>query len=461
MATEIKFGTDGFRGVIADDFTYENVKKITAAISKYIKKHNLEQTVLIGFDPRFCADMFAKFSGEILKKSGFKVLLSSRVVPTPVIAYAATVEKDCAGALMFTASHNPKEYLGVKFIPNYGGPATKEMTDEIVSLIDTPEIEAENLKGEVILKDFGEEYFKHIEKLIDFEVIKKASPKFIYDGLYSSSIGYFDTLLNRKGINFEAFNMHHDPNFGGGLPEPKIKFMKHKKEGFLTFANDGDADRYGVIDERGEYISPNIIMAILLKYLTYKGHKGKMIKTVGVSEIIDITAQKLGIETITTPVGFKWLSEKMRENKTILAGEDSGGLSVGEHIPEKDGIFANLLILEAVSFLNKPLYLLKDEIIKFSGCNFFQDRVDVKLKLNEEKKALAGKFSKMSEIAGFKIRETLKIDGVKFFLNGKNDDKAGWILIRESGTEPLLRFYIETSDSNNMELIKKFIAENI
>ena len=161
--------------------------------------------------------------------------------------------------------------------------------------------------------------------------------------------------------------------------------MKHKKNGFLTFANDGDADRYGVLDEKGEYISPNIVMAILLKYLVQKGLKGKMIKTVGVSQIVDITAEKLGVEMLTTPVGFKWLSEKMRENETILAGEDSGGLSTGGHIPEKDGIFANLLILETVCAAGKPLYTLKEEITKFAGKEFLQDRVDVKLKSEDEK----------------------------------------------------------------------------
>ncbi len=466
MATEIKFGTDGFRGIIADDFTYENVQKITIAISEYIKKNALGKTVLVGYDPRFCADKFAEFSSCILENSGFKVLLSSRVVPTPVIAYAATVEADCAGAIMFTASHNPKEYLGIKFIPSYGGPATKEMTDVIVSLIDNPSKEPDfGQKGEVILKDFSEEYYAQIEKLIDFSLIKKAAPKFIYDGLYSASVGYFDTLLKRNNIEFESFNLCHDPNFGGGLPEPKAKFMKHIKPGFLTLANDGDADRYGVIDEDGEYVSPNVVMAILLRYLHSKGRKGKMIKTVGVSEIVDITAQKLGVETITTPVGFKWLSEKMRENDTILAGEDSGGLSVGGHIPEKDGIFANLLILEAVCAMGKPLNTLKKEAVEFAGQEFFQDRVDVKLKLDEEKKILTEKFALMSDIAGFNVKGTLKIDGVKFFLADFSDDKecknVGWILIRESGTEPLLRFYIETSNKENMELIKSFIAKNV
>ncbi len=463
IKSEIKFGTDGFRGIIADNFTFHNVDRIIKAIVAYILETSTRKTILIGYDPRFMADRFAEFSSEILKDFGFKVLLSSHVVPTPTLAYAATIEPNCAGAIMFTASHNPKEYLGVKFIPNYGGPATKKITDKIVSLIDVDIKTPVNIKGEIIEKDFSEEYFQHIESLIDFNIIHEGKVKFIYDGLYSASIGYFDKILERNGINFEAVNLHHDPNFGGNLPEPKPKFMKHKKAGFLTFANDGDADRYGVIDEDGEYISPNIIMAILLKYLVSKGHKGKMIKTVGVSEIIDIVSKKLGIETITTPVGFKWLSEKMRENETILAGEDSGGLSIGRHIPEKDGIFANLLILEAVCALKKPLCELKKEIINFSGKEFFQDRVDVKLKSNDEKAALLERFCVFSDIAGFKISGTLNIDGIKFFLKDakKEEQNVGWILIRESGTEPLLRFYIEADTVQNVDMIKDFVKKNV
>lgn len=478
-ADTIKFGTDGFRGIIADNFTFHNVDRITKAIAAYILKTSGLKTVLIGYDPRFMADKFAEFSAEILKDFGFKVLLSSHVVPTPTLAYAAMTEPDCAGAVMFTASHNPKEYLGIKFIPNYGGPATKEITDKIVSLIDTDIKNPADINGEIIKKDFKDEYFCHLEKLINFTIIKdtvqKGSVKFIYDGLYSASIGYFDEILKREGINFEGVNLYHDPNFGGNLPEPKPKFMKHKKTGYLTFANDGDADRYGVIDETGEYISPNIIMAILLKYLVSCGHKGKMIKTVGVSEIIDIVSKKLNIETITTPVGFKWLSDEMRKNETILAGEDSGGLSIGCHIPEKDGIFANLLILEAVCALKKPLCELKKEIINFAGKEFFQDRVDVKLKSNDEKTLMMEKFCKFNDIAGFKIKDTLKIDGVKFFLSSDvscadtcnsacNDDigqNIGWILIRESGTEPLLRFYIETDTIQNLDKIKDFVNKNV
>lgn len=456
---KIEFGTDGFRGIIADNFTFENVEKISLGIIKYLKENvSSKNAVLIGYDPRFMADEFASFCAEIFKKAGFNTQLSNSICPTPTLAYAALVAKNSAGAIMFTASHNPKNYLGMKFIPNYGGPATKEITDEIVKNIEQGAKLEEKEGGSVSLCDFREVYFSKLEELIDFEAIKKAGVKFIYDGLFSASVGCFDEILKRHNINFEVVNDRYDPNFGGFLPEPKPKFMKHFKNGFLTFANDGDADRFGVIDESGNYVSPNEILSILLKYLVEcKKKTGKMIKTVGVSALVDVVAQKLGIETITTPVGFKWLSEKMRKNETILAGEDSGGLSVGEHIPEKDGIFANLLILEMVSKTGKSLKELRFELSSFAGINFFCDRVDVKLNSSEQMKEIMAKFLSMKEIAGEEIFETLKIDGAKFYLGCA---KLSWVLMRPSGTEPLLRFYIESDSVEFLDEIKKFVKEN-
>ena len=289
--TIIKFGTDGFRGIIARDFTFETVERIIKAISLYIKnlKSN-KNTIIVGYDPRFMARDFACFSAELLKKYGFRVILSKKVVPTPIVAYCAKYYPNSIGAIMFTASHNPKEYQGIKFIPDYAGPATKEITDEILKYLDK-EIELKQ-EGEIIETNLEENYFKHLESIIDFDVIKKNQPKIIYDGLYSASIGYFDKILDKHNIKYESFNMFHSSDFGGGLPEPKEKFMKHKKDGYIVVANDGDADRYGVIDEKGNYISPNIILAMLLKYLVSKGKKGAMIKTVGVSNAVEATAKK-------------------------------------------------------------------------------------------------------------------------------------------------------------------------
>lgn len=451
---KIKFGTDGFRGIIARDFTFNTVEKIIKAVACYLKNlYKDKNTIIIGYDPRFMAVNFAKFCANLLKDFGFRVILSSKVVPTPIVAFCAKYYPDSIGAIMLTASHNPKEYQGIKFIPNYGGPAVNDITDEILKYLNINPKKSNN--GEIIEKNLEDDYFLHIQKLINFDIIKNNTPNIIFDGLYSSSIGYFDKLLDMNGIKYESYNMYHSSDFGGGLPEPKQKFMKYYKDGFITLANDGDADRYGVIDEKENYISPNIILAVLLKYLSSKGHKGKMIKTVGVSALVDVVAKKLNIETITTPVGFKWLGEAMRNNETILAGEDSGGLSIGGHIPEKDGILACLLILEMLADTNKTLNQLVFEIKEFAGCEFYTDRVDVKVD-NESKLALVDKFLSFNKIADYKICSKLSIDGTKLFL----EDSKTSLLIRKSGTEPLLRFYIESDNKDKLNNIKEFVIKN-
>lgn len=454
MNTKIKFGTDGFRGILGKEFTIETVTKIVNAIAEYLG----QGTVIIGYDPRQDADKYAKCAANILADFGFDVILSSKVVPTPVVAYMAKTTKNCAGALMFTASHNPPEYLGIKFIPNYGGPATNEITKEIENIIELKHHKFEKsdktADGSVIKKDFSVDYFEILEDLIDFDAIKNNPPKIIYDALFSASLGYFDEILKRNNIDFEIYNNKYDPNFGGFLPEPKEELMHNKKEGFITFANDGDADRYGVIDEKGNYVSPNIVLAMLLKYLKEtKKYNGCMVKTVGVSQLVDVVAEKLNVEVIETPVGFKYLGEAMRMNKTILAGEDSGGLSTGDYISEKDGIYANLLILEMVSKLNKPLYQLKEEILEFAGVHFVQDRVDVKLSDDSKKEEIINEIKFLENFANQKVVKKSEIDGVKLYL----EDEKTKILIRKSGTEPLLRFYIETDSNSKLNSIKEFI----
>ncbi len=449
MNTKIKFGTDGFRGIINETFTYETVRKITLALAQYM----VEGTVVVGYDSRKDADKYAIFASEILADYGFNVLLSNRVVPTPVIAYAAMNTKNSKGGIMFTASHNPKEYLGIKYIPNYGGPATSDITKEIERLIEFEILTLERKQGTVVKKDFSFEYFNRLEELIDFEAIRKNPPKVIFDGLFSASVGYFDEILKKNDINFEIYNNRYDPNFGGFLPEPKKQFMKHSKIGYITLANDGDADRYGVIDEGGKWVSPNIIMAILLKYLKEKGKQGAVVKTVSVSQIVDIVAKKLNIEIVETPVGFKWIGEAMRKNESILGGEDSGGLTTGEHIKEKDGIYANLLIMEMLAKTGKFLTQLEREITEFAGAEFIQYRVDIKLKSDDKKDEIITKI-KQEEIFGKeKIVKKSELDGVKLFF----EDNKTQVLIRKSGTEPLLRFYIETDSCEKLKEMREFI----
>lgn len=451
----IKFGTDGWRAVLGKDFTDENVRRVTIAIGKYVADNfGFEKTVIIGYDPRNMAKVYASMCADILMKKGFKVKLSSRVVPTPVLAYNAKFLN--ASAIMFTASHNPPEYLGMKYIPDYAGPATNEITDEIVSNIDKDFVS--NSDGSLEIVDFAPSYVSHLEKIIDFSKIKTLKTNIIFDGLYSASIGYFDEILKSKGIQFETMHMEHDVNFGGGMPDPKPKYLKDLIDkvkatpNSIGLANDGDADRFGVINENGEYVSPNEIIPILLKYLLKKGYKGAVVKTVGSSILIDIVAEKLGVKVIETAVGFKHVGEAMRKNQVIIGGEESGGLSISGHIPEKDGLLANLLILEAMADSGKSLIELQEELHDIAGCKFYTDRIDLR---TEDVKPILEEFKNKKELGGYKVTEVDLKDGVKLMLGEKNK-----VLVRPSGTEPLLRIYFESDSQSTLDALKLTVSQN-
>ena len=465
----IKFGTDGWRAVVGKDFNEENVALVSRAIGKYVfDNYGIYKTIIVGYDPRNMADKFSMQCAQILCDLGFKVLYGDKVVPTPVLAYNAKLLDACA--VMFTASHNPPEYLGIKFIPDYAGPATKEITDEIVANIGL-ELST-TVRGKIIPTDFSQKYFEHIERIIDFERIRRMrGVQILFDGLYSSSIGYFDKLLSRNGIEYDAINMYHDPNFGGGMPEPKPQFMQDAVEyvkkhyNYIAFANDGDADRFGVINENGEYVTPNEIMAILLMHLKQnKGYDGCFVKTVAGSQMLNIAAEKLGVDVVETAVGFKHVGEAMRKYNPIIAGEESGGLSIQGHIPEKDGILANLLVLEAMAYkITSPapsgrgnegegqaLLQLQQSLRDFVGCEFINTRVDKRLENMDEVKPTVDKFTAMEDIAGMKIVKKDDKDGIKLYL----EDGKTWVLVRASGTEPLLRIYIESDNQEKIDKIK-------
>lgn len=455
--SNIKFGTDGWRAIVGKDFNSENVEIVSKAIGKYVfDTYGIYKTIIVGYDPRNMAKEFSMQCAEILKDLGFKVLYSDKVLPTPVLAFNAKYLDACA--VMFTASHNPPEYLGIKFIPDYAGPATSDITDEIVSNLGKDF--NSHIKGKLIYTDFSQNYFKRIKEIINFEKIKELKTHIIFDGLYAASIGYFDKLLSDKNIKYDSIHMYHDPNFGGGMPEPKpqylgelIEYVKSHKD-YVGFANDGDSDRFGVINEHGEYVTPNEIIAILLMHLKKnKNYSGCLVKTVGASLMLNIVAEKLGVEVVETPVGFKHVGEAMRKYNPIIAGEESGGLSIQGHIPEKDGILANLLILEAMAYENKTLTQLQRDLEQFVGCKFHNTRVDKKLDSQDEVKPVLEKFSNYETIASQKIAKKDFKDGVKLYL----EDGTTWILVRPSGTEPLLRIYIESDSLDKIEQIKTFV----
>lgn len=455
--SNIKFGTDGWRAVVGEDFNEENVALVSKAIGKYVfDNYGIYKTIIIGYDPRNMAKEFSMQCAEILKNVGFKVLYSDKVIPTPILAFNAKHLDACA--VMFTASHNPPKYLGIKFIPDYAGPATSEITNKIVSNLgkDMPTC----VNGKLIYTDFSNAYFKRIKEIIDFQKIKELKKHIIFDGLYAASIGYFDKLLSDNGIEYDSIHMYHDTNFGGGMPEPKPQYMGEmidyikSHHGYVGFANDGDSDRFGVVNENGEYVTPNEIIAILLMHLKkHKNYSGCLVKTVGASLMLNIVAEKLGIDVVETPVGFKHVGAAMREYNPIIAGEESGGLSIQGHIPEKDGILANLLVLEAMAYENKTLVQLQYELEKFVGCKFHNTRVDKKLDNIEEIKPVLEKFGALDDVIGQKIIKKDFKDGVKLYL----EDGTTWILVRPSGTEPLLRIYMESDSLGKIEQIKAFV----
>ena len=452
----IKFGTDGWRAVVGKDFTEENVLIATKAIAKYIEEDfGLDKKILIGYDPRNMAKEFGNLCAEELAKKGFNVLLSDKIIPTPVLAYNAKHYNACA--IMFTASHNPPEYLGLKFIPDYAGPATDDITKKITSYLGE-DIENNN-NGKFETVDFSENYFEQIEKVIDLNKLKTLDKNIIFDGLHSATIGYFDKLLDKYGIKYDSLNMTHDINFGGKMPEPKPPYINDLIEkvketpNSIGFANDGDGDRFGVIDETGKWVLPDEIISMLLIHLkNNKKQDGVLVKTVGSSNLLNKIAQLYDVKVVETAVGFKHVGSAMREFKTLIGGEDSGGLSTGFHIPEKDGILANLLILEMLAYENKSLSQMLNDLYELAGKKYVKDRIDLKLENDITTKKILNCFKQTEKVEDLTVKTKNEKDGVKLVFTDES-----WILVRPSGTEPLLRIYIEAESKEQISGMKEKI----
>jgi phosphomannomutase len=453
---QIKFGTDGWRGIIADDFTFANVCKVTRAIAAYLSTaYTQDRPVLIGYDPRFLADKFARMSAEILADLGWTVKIVDRDCPTPVIAYNARL-LNSAGALMFTASHNPAAYCGIKYIPDYAGPATLAITDTIVAnLANASDAPPEKKHSDKITTfDPQPEYFKFIYTLLDVERIRSAKLKVKYDAMYSTSRGYLDKVLLHCGCEIESFHMERDVLFGGGMPEPKAELLgeliaavKNDKAD-LGMATDGDADRFGIVDELGNVLTPNTVLLVLAKHLIKnKGKTGAIVRTVATTHLLDNFAAKHGIPLIETAVGFKYIGEKMREIPVLIGGEESGGLSIIGHIPEKDGILADMLMAEAIAYEGKPLSQIVAEVIAEADGPLYNRRLDLHLD-NAHKETVMKTYTQHppTSIAGIDVKEVGRQDGVKFYLSD-----GSWVLLRASGTEPLIRVYLETHSAEQLK----------
>ena len=456
--SDIKFGTDGWRAIVGKDFTFENTDKVINAVASYIYgSSSFDRRIIVGYDPRNKADEFAKYIAEKLASFGFQVELSDKVVATPVLAYSAL--KKGAYAIMLTASHNPPEYLGIKIIPPYGGPADDEIVKEIVKNLDN-KFEHRKNTGEYRFVSFDEDYYNHIKTIINFERIKKSSLKINYDGHHGAASDLFKKILDDNLIENNSQNLERDINFGGFMPDPKEKYLPELKQlciktGLIGLSNDGDGDRFGVFDEEGNFVTANDIIAMLLNHLVKnKNYSGILAKTVGASSMLDVYAKQNNIDVIETPVGFKWLGSAMRNNDVIIAGEESGGLSIKGHIPEKDGIIANLLIMEMIAYSGKKLCDMHKEFLVSLGRKFINDRIDLKLQTKEEQDKIIEKFKEYTNIGEYKIVNKNTMDGLKLYL-----DEGSWILIRKSGTEPLLRIYFETDKEEKLLELQNSVKE--
>lgn len=453
--TQIKFGTDGWRAILNEDFTYQNTDKVINGIAAYVyKESSFDKKIIVGYDPRNQADNFAFYIAEKLASLGFDVEASEKIIATPVLAYAALNKN--AYAIMITASHNPPEYLGIKFIPPYGGPAEDSMVKEIVENLEkTFENKAEAKTYKKVC--FENEYVQHIKKLIDFSVLKNVEIN--YDGHHGAAAKLFKQLLDDNGIKNNSKNLERDINFGGHMPDPKEKYLPELKEqciksGLIGLSNDGDGDRFGAFNEKGEFVSANDIIALLLKHLKSKGLNGVLAKTVGASSALNLYAKQNNIEVIETPVGFKWLGSAMRNNDVLIAGEESGGLSIKGHIPEKDGIIANLLIIEMIAKSGRKLHELQKDLYSDLGRDFINDRVDLKLDSKDEQQKIIDKFKTYEKIGKYKIENKNTMDGLKLLL-----EDGSWILIRKSGTEPLLRIYFESDKEEKITELKSLVKQ--
>lgn len=467
--SQIKFGTDGWREVIAQQFTFDNVEIVTRAIALYVlERFGTEKPVVVGYDLRFLAEKFAMHAANILSEYGLNVEFADTWHPTPVIAYIAK-EHNTAGAMMFTASHNPPEYLGIKFIPEYAGPAMPDITDKIVANVRHFEAHLDEVvppanapaKGEIRTIHPRDEYLAFLKTLVNFDTIRKARGlKVLYDPIYGAGQGYIDTLLKECGIDVTTIRDGRDPLFGGTMPEPKEECLPElvrrvKADGFdLGLSSDGDADRFGVVDETGRFLIANEIVPMVFRHL-YKnrGFRGAAVRSLATSKLLDRLAEVYGdVPVIETPVGFKWIGSAMREQDVIIGGEESGGFSILGNIPEKDGVLANLLIVEMIAQEGKPLSRIYEDTLAEAGMRFYNEAENYHLS-EEQKRQVVAMLKDLKPgdaFNGLPVQSVDHRDGVKLYF-----DTYEWLVVRPSGTEPLLRVYMEVTNPEKLGTIRQ------
>ena len=441
---------------MAEDFTFANVRRAVTGIARYVAAQKPQGArVIVGRDPRFLGETFCSMAAEILSAHGITPLVASEPAPTPALSYAVIYNK-ADGIINFTASHNPPEYNGIKFSTSDGVPAlpevTKKIEAEIIAADGNPSqrTSQESLQSQSL--DPKPDYLTRLRETVDLNAVRKAGLKVVFDPMFGAARGYSDELLRGAGVQVATVHDSRDVLFGGHAPEPDDHLLETLREKMretgaqIGVATDGDADRFGIVDADGTFLQPNYIIALLFDYLVEsRGWKNGVAKSVATTNLINALAEKHGVELYETPVGFKYIGELIMQDKIAIGGEESAGLSIRHHVPEKDGVLAGLLCCEAVANRGKSLRDQLKEISNQVG-SFFPQRENFRLTPEVKTKFTEKLKSNPHEFLGHKVSEVVRKDGLKLVLND-----GSWVCYRLSGTEPVVRVYSEARSEEGLK----------
>jgi alpha-D-glucose phosphate-specific phosphoglucomutase len=446
MPTEIHFGTSGWRAIVADEFTLPNIRRAIVGIARYVSKQPGKHRILVGRDPRFMGEMFVAEAARLLADGGVVPEVIGEAAPTPAISYAVRQRKT-SGAINFTASHNPPEYNGIKFSTPDGAPALPEVTRQIeaeIAGLGDAEISPGIAKDKFENVEVKLDYLKRLSELIDIQAIAKAKLRIVVDPFWGAGRGYAQQLLTDNGVSAVSVHDYRDVLFGGHAPEPDdallgdCKAKMRETDAHLGIASDGDADRFGIVDRDGTFIQPNYIIALLFDYLVEtRGWRNGVAKSVATTNCINALAEHYKIQLYETPVGFKYIGELIDQDKIAIGGEESAGLTIRGHVPEKDGILAGLLVAEMVAVRGKTIGEQLQALFGKVG-SFYPVRENFHL-TQEAKDNFTKKLkTEPRELAGRKVSAIVRTDGLKLVF-----DDGSWVCYRLSGTEPVVRAYTE------------------
>jgi phosphoglucomutase len=457
MLTQINFGTSGWRAVMAEEFTFTNVRRAVGGIARYVASLKPEGArVIVGRDPRFLGETFCALAAEILSERGIAPLVVSEPAPTPAFAHAV-IHNQADGVINFTASHNPPEYNGIKFSTPDGCPALPEVTKKIEAEIaagDKADVAKDRAatpaaKGSL---DPKPDYLKRLGEIIDLDVIKKANLKVVFDPMWGAARGYSDELLRSAGLQVDTVHDYRDVLFGGHAPEPDDHWLEDLRKKMrqtgaqIGIATDGDADRFGIVDSDGTFLQPNYVIALLFDYLVEsRGWKNGVAKSVATTNLINALAKKHDVELHETPVGFKYIGELIMQDKIAIGGEESAGLSIRHHVPEKDGLLAGLLCCEAVARRGRSLGEQLKTICNQVG-SYYPQRENFRLTPEVKTKFTEKLRSDPRDFCGHPVGQVVRTDGLKLLF-----EDGSWVCYRLSGTEPVVRVYTEARSEQGLE----------